>query len=219
MLVGASDVVPNSGTSENSFLSSALISYGKLSDRMIIWTIAINETELSVDLQQVLVLRMLTIRPSFISLASSTVCMALEEDKIIMFQSHAHRQSLPSVPMNSLASIKLMRHQLEDSHSDVITSLNVCPYLRLFVSSSRDGLIKVWSFENCLVSEIDLGVPLASVGFANDRGDLLVGLQLRISIINVEDYLPKEYCYLSRTCPHWDGKEKPIAFNPRLKFW
>ena len=77
----------------------------------------------------------------------------------------------------------------------------------------------MWSFNNELVSEINFGVPLSAVGFANPQGDLLVAVQLQVSMIRAADYLPAEYVEKSRECRHWDYKEKPVAFDPHSEFW
>lgn len=130
-----------------------------------------------------------------------------------------HLEEKTILQVINISSLEQLHHESQDSHTKTVTSLNVCSYLKLFVSSSRDGTIKVWSFDNQLVSEIDFGVPLTSVGFANDQGDLLVGLQLRISIIKAVDYLPDEYYELSKNCLHWDERERTIAFDPHLEFW
>jgi WD40 repeat protein len=220
MLIGASSITPNTYTRRdgNRFMQSALVSYGKVSDRLHIWAIVINEWELTLDLEVLLIVKMTAV-PRSIVLSGSTVCMAMEDNCLTMFKNRTIRRQSFTPQVVNIATMELIQHQTEDSHKDTVTSLNVCSYLKLFVSSSKDGTIKVWSFNNQMVSEIDFGEPLTSVGFANDQGDLLVGLQLRISIIKAADYLPEEYYQVSKNCPHWDERAKPVAFDPLLEFW
>ncbi len=121
--------------------------------------------------------------------------------------------------VESISNIKVLEPQEEEQHTKEVTSLSACPYLRLFVTSSKDGTIKVWSLKNQLVSDIDFGGTISSVGFANHRGDLLVGVQIALSIIRAEDYLPDHYREIATKCPYWDHKERPIQFDPHLEFW
>lgn len=218
-LVGASNVLTNTYTSEGSLIvQSGLISYGKISDRLHIWAIQINEAQFTVSLHLLLVVRM-TARPRFISFIHSTVCMALEDNQIVMFRTQSDDRTSFSVQVENIASVQLLEHQEEDEHTNNVTSLTACPCLKIFVSSSKDGTIKVWNTENQLMSDINFGVPLSSVGFANAKGDLLVGLQLQISIIHAVDYLPKQYWDISNNSTQWDYKERPISFDPHLEFW
>lgn len=221
MLVGASDLVTNmpaSSASGKVVTQSALISYGKISDRLHVWGVQLDEEQFTLGLQLLLVVKMTT-RPHHISLISSTACLAMENSQIIMFRTPFGSVKIHPMDIVSIGSIMLEEHMEEEDHTHDITSLNACPYLQLFVSSSKDGTIKVWSFDNQLVTEINFGVPLSAVGFANTQGDLLVALQLQISIVRAVDYLPPQYCELSTSCPHWDHKERPVAFDPQLEFW
>lgn len=220
MLVGASNVTPNTYTRSdgNRYMQSALVSYEQISDRLHIWAIVIDEKALTVKLEVLLTVKMTTV-PRFITLSGCTVCMVLEDNQLTMFRNRTIRRQSFTPHVVNITSMELLHHQIEDGHTNMVTSLNACSYLKLFVSSSWDGSIKVWSFDNHMVSEIDFGVPLTSVGFANDQGDLLVGLQLHISIIKAVDYLPDEYYEVSKHCQHWDKRERPIAFDPHLEFW
>ena len=220
MLVGASNVTPNTYSRSDSsrYMQSALVSYGKISDRLHIWAVVIDEKAFTLELEVLLIVKMTTV-PRYIVLSCSTVCMVLEDDQLRMFRNRTIRRQSFTPQVVNITSMELLRHQSEDGHTNTITSLNACSYLKLFVSSSVDGKIKVWSFDNQMVAEIDFGVPLSSVGFANDQGDLLVGLQLRISIVKAVDYLPDEYYEVSRNCPHFDYRERPVGFDPTSEFW
>ena len=121
--------------------------------------------------------------------------------------------------VESISTVEVLEHQEEEQHTKEVTSLSACPYLSIFVTSSKDGTIKVWNFDNQLVSDIDFGGTVSCVAFANNRGDLLVGVQIEVSIIRAEDYLPDHYRKKATKCPYWDHKERPIQFDPHLEFW
>lgn len=217
-LVGAYDLLTTTSTSNKSIVTeSALISYGKISDRLHVWAIQIQEERFTVSLQLLMVVK-LTVQPCFIALMNNTVCLVLDDGQVLMFKSQSKKRQI-STHVENLAGINLMKDQPEDRHAKEVTSLNACPYLQIFVTSSKDGFIKVWSSENQLMSEINFGVPVSSVGFANNQGDLLVGLQQHISITPAENYLPDYYAEISRSCTNWDYKEQPIPFDPNLEFW
>ena len=218
MLAGASDLITNTPTECEVPSQTALVSYGKVGDRFHVWGVRLDEEEFVVTLQLLLVVKMAT-RLRHISLMASTACVALDDNRVIMFRTLPEAGRPLPKDMVQIGSLMLEEHEEEEEHANEVTSLGACPYLQLFVSASRDGTVKLWSFDNWLVSEIDFGVALSAVAFANTQGDLLVSLQQQISIVRAVDYLPASYGELSRSCQHWDHKEKPVGFDPYLEFW
>ena len=191
----------------------ALVSYG--SDNMLnIWSLevkrgsqnAVLKIRVSINLEPC---------PIHIGLLHSTICLALADNRIVQLNispdSRYESQSFGALP--------LLTHQSEDDHTEAVTSLSSCSYLKLFATSSSDGHVKVWSTDNHLVSEIHFGASLASVGFANPRGDLLVGFQKHICIVEAENYLPAAYTDVGTEYPYSDGVEEPVPFDPDLEFW
>ncbi|XP_025070027.1 WD repeat-containing protein 97-like [Alligator sinensis] len=85
------------------------------------------------------------------------------------------------------------RHPPEDDPLDEITGLCCCPRLKLFASSSRDGSVKVWNRRNQLLRHLKLNTIPHSLAFANDHGDLLVGIERHLYRIQHSKYLPRSY--------------------------
>ncbi len=221
MMVGASEVIKNTYSKDkDSVFQSALLSYGRSDNRLHVWAIALNEESFTLSLHLLMSVKM-TAHPRFIALMRSTVCVALDTNDIVMFNtpSNGRRGSKILAFTESLDKMSLMHHQEEEEHNDNVTFLTVSSYLGLFASSSIDGMVKVWDTQNMLVSEMDFGEPVTSVGFANFKGDLLIGIRLHISMILAEDYLPDQYIQIVRDCPFWDLVENPLPFDPQLKFW
>lgn len=194
----------------------ALVSYG--SDNMLnVWCVQV-KTQVRLEL-----LMTVSIEPCPIhmGLLHSTLCLALADNRTVMLNvpSKSGKESRMLTPSQSLADLPLLIHQMEDDHTDKITSLSCISHLNFFVTSSNDGRVKIWSLENQLVSEIHFGPTLTSVCFANPKGDLLVGLLQDISIVQGEDCLPAAYLKIARSCLHQDDKEEPVPFDPGLKFW
>ena len=223
MLVGASDIIPNTyrRSDGNLCVQSALVSYGERTKQLCIWTVTVNEESLKLGLEILLIVNMSS-TPHFVALTGNTVCVAMgpaDANQLHMFRNRTIRKPFFVPQLVNFTSLGLLSHRSEDRHLKPITSLSTCPYLRLFVTSSKDGTIKIWDFDNHMISEIDFEMPLTSVTFANDRGDLLVALQLHISKVRAEDYLPSGYCPVVRNCPCWDDRETPVPFDPNLAFW
>ena len=213
-LVGSSDIL---NLSSDISLKSALASYGKSDDKINVWGIVINEEHNTFSLQLLLSIKMAS-KPQHMSLMGTRVCVSLDDDHIVMLITPSDRRtSVRPHGYTDVVSVRaLLKHQPEDEHSNKITSLTACSFLNIFVSCSNDGVVKAWNSENQLIAEMEFGTALSSVGFANSRGDLLVGLQQHISIIRTDDYLPDNYL---KSCPYWDLREKPMIFDPDLEFW
>ena len=190
----------------------ALVSYG--SDNMLsIWGLEVTKRTQNVVLK-IRASISLKLCPTHMGLLHSTLCLALSDNKIVQldFPPNSRYECL------SLDTLPLLTHQPEDDHTEEITSLSSCTRLKLFATSSSDGYVKVWGTDNHLVSEIHFGASLASVGFANPLGDLLVGFQKHICIVEAGNYLPAELVTEHPHCDH-DSVEEPITFDPELEFW
>ena len=194
----------------------ALVSYG--SDNMLnVWCVQV-KTQVRLELLMTVSVKPC---PAHMDLLHSTLCLALADNRTVMLNtlSKSGRETRMLAPSQSLASLPLLTHQMEDDHTDKITSLSCTSHLNLFVTSSNDGRVKIWSLENQLVTEIHFGPALTSVCFANPKGDLLVGLLQNISIVHGEDCLPAPYVKIAKSYLHQDDKEEPVPFDPGLEFW
>ena len=156
--------------------------------------------------------------PSQFAFLGTLLCITLEElNSVKMVDIAVQVKQISHLgPGFLFEDMSVLNHQTEDCHSDTIMSLSCCPYLRLFVTCSCDGHLKVWSTFNQLVSDIDFGYALTSVCFANARGDLLVGFLKHICMVQAKDYLPLIYLEQSKECHLIDRIEDPIVFNSDL---
>ncbi len=195
----------------------ALVSYGS-DERLNVWGLEIEGSPSSVVLKLLMTVTMDTC-PPHMEILQSTLCLALENNRLVSLvvsaDSPRHSgtvQRLSEVP-------GLLTHQLEDDHTDAITSLTSCPFLGLFVTTSRDGRAKIWNSSNQLVSELNLGSSLSSACFATAQGDLLVGFQEHISVVRAGDFLPGVYLEAAGRRGQCDHFEEPIPFDSDLKFW
>ncbi|KAJ2998130.1 WD repeat-containing protein 87 [Globomyces sp. JEL0801] len=81
--------------------------------------------------------------------------------------------------------------QVQEKH-DTGTMINIVANNngQLWAATYADKSVKVWDSKNNLIREIQFNQNLSSISFANDRGDLLVGLSNQISLVKIQDYLP-----------------------------
>jgi WD40 repeat protein len=156
-------------------------------------------------------------------LFSSLLCLSFPDNHIVMINTPKvqEQQDTRVIAMtHSFSKMSLLTHQAEDDHTSAIIALQCCPRLSLFATSGKDGYVKVWNKENHLVSEIEFGESLASVCFANSRGDLLVGFQKHVSLIQARDYLPEGVIDANyRDTLVEDCMEQPMTFDSDLEFW
>jgi WD40 repeat protein len=184
------------------------------------WSIRVNRKGDHVVLKMLTCIQMESV-PAHVSLLDTLLCVATTRNTVEMVDLSpelmgGHQN--PYLPQGLLFhSLPVMSHQREDRHSAAITSLSCCPQLRLFATTSLDGLLKVWSPSNSMVAEIDFGERLFTACFSNSRGDLLVGFQRQLCSVAASHYLPSSHLSLghSPSCL----LEEPIPFDPSLQFW
>ena len=216
----------------------SLVSFG--TDNLLnVWSLRVNDkTSGQVGLKIMIVVQMESV-PVQIGLLGTLMCVTTPKNSLEVLEvspelTAAYQNSyLPlGCPYHTLP---VLTHQREDRHTHTITSLTSSPQLCLLVTTSLDGLVKVWNSSNQLVAEIDFGEPLLSACFVNSRGDLLVGFQRRICRVSSSHYLPSHYPpshYLPshlHLSPHSQLSlghttssthiEQPIRFDSSLKFW
>ncbi|KAJ3410783.1 hypothetical protein HDV05_003248 [Chytridiales sp. JEL 0842] len=147
--------------------------------------------------------------PRMISLMENCVCLTADDFSLTMYTFNAVRCEWDSV----------QPHSRSDDHSDAITALTSIGKLGLFVTISRDSTLRVWDVYNTLVREIQFQEPLDSLCLASSRGDILIGIQNRIDIINYALYLPPGYIKTVQNM-EWVEKaaETPITFDESFDF-
>ena len=202
-------------------IQTALISYG--TDNMLnIWCLKLKRKgRITLKLQMSIHTEL---EPVHGKLFGSLLCLSFPDNRIVMMNTPRVQQRQDSrivATSHSFSKISLLTHQTEDDHIGSIISLQCSSKLNLFATSSKDGHVKIWNEENHLISEIDFGESLASVCFANSHGDLLVGFQKHVSLIQARDYLPEAIIKSNndRGTPLEDCIEQPMTFDPDLEFW
>ncbi|XP_075772709.1 WD repeat-containing protein 97 [Pelodiscus sinensis] len=98
-----------------------------------------------------------------------------------------------SILLYDLLAQTLQEHSPEDDPLDEITGLCCCPMLKLFASASRDGSVKIWTAQNQLLRHLKLNTIPESLAFANECGDLLLGVEQHLYHIHHSKYLPRPY--------------------------
>ena len=76
-----------------------------------------------------------------------------------------------------------------DSALDEIINIHGLERLNLFCTSHKSGLVKIWDHHKNLIKVIALNASLGGVYFLNDKGDLLVSLNLHFYLIRQEHVL------------------------------
>jgi WD40 repeat protein len=74
-------------------------------------------------------------------------------------------------------NVPIIGHSTEDDHADGITGMDVCPRLKIVATTGYDGIVKIWDINNELIQEMTFNSTLKGICFANERGDILIGLQ------------------------------------------
>ena len=197
----------------------SLVTYGNIEKILNIWAIDIIESNYTISLSRHHSIDMMDEIPQKILLTNVTICLALKDKQLIMLKVPDWLQNQYSIPSSELSKLSVMKHQNEDDHKNCITSLITCSYLQIIITSSNDGIIKIWNLENQLISDLDIAVTVSSIGIGCDNGDLLIGARNLISVLAAKEYLPCEFVNISKTCPKLDAVEEPIHFDPELEFW
>ncbi|XP_067872194.1 WD repeat-containing protein 97 isoform X2 [Heterodontus francisci] len=84
-------------------------------------------------------------------------------------------------------------HHPANDHEDEIIGLCACPELKIFASTSRGGILKIWDHNNQLLRIIHLKAVVDSISFCNDVGDLLLGIERNLYHMNSKEYLTQPY--------------------------
>ena len=75
-----------------------------------------------------------------------------------------------------------------DQHEKDLTSIECFLGVKLFLTSSYDGLVKVWNIKKQLIREVKFPDPISCVTFLNEQSDLLIGHLEKLSTIKSSDY-------------------------------
>ena len=203
-IAGSNDLITNHNT-------PALVTYGDRDKIIKIWSASIIKSSCSISLDLLFCINSIEQAPEKILLSSAVLCLVLKDNQLAMLK-------LTNKPQSQLFNSSLMKHSHKDDHRHRIHSLVMYSYLQIVITSSKDT-IKTWNLDNELLSNLDIGAPVSSVGLASDNGDLLIGTRNIITVLGAEEYLPRKLVTIAKTSPKRDLIEKSIPFNPDLEFW
>ncbi|XP_053386363.1 uncharacterized protein LOC123538280 isoform X11 [Mercenaria mercenaria] len=125
--------------------------------------------------------------------------------------------------MKYVLTARQMTHQEDEDHVAEMTSIDLCPFLNIVMTSGKDGFVKIWSGQNELIREMNFATPIYATCFANNRGDILVGYGTHICSISVANYLPldylKEVSSVTKSFIEDDVRELPVKFDNKSEPW
>ena len=154
--------------------------------------------------------------PTCIAIRNGNLALATTGNQLLVF--HIPKTDSSNTLLSRNYAFQPVTHIPEDAHTSKINSLDISQILDLIVTCGEDGRVKVWDMSCNLVSDINLGSPVTSVCFTKqDMVNILIGFRSQLCIIPAGKYLPSHYSN-SQEFLHI-VKEKPILFNPQLKFW
>ncbi|CAD5125281.1 DgyrCDS13526 [Dimorphilus gyrociliatus] len=79
---------------------------------------------------------------------------------------------------------KISRATFKPDHLTPVTSVDSCMKENIYLSSSIDGVLKIWLEEKVLITEINLETPLTASAFLNNFGDVLIGWKNHLFLIH-----------------------------------
>ncbi|XP_078518261.1 WD repeat-containing protein 87 [Lissotriton helveticus] len=134
---------------------------------------------------------------SHIRLIPQLVCAITEKNKIRFWHIN-----------ESLWTIGYMEQSFTESEeiqTSTIISFDFCPSLGLLLTGEEDGAIRIWDTKGILQAEFGINQGFSCTCFANQRGDLLIGLNRNIYLVSSLQYLPEE---LLQTLASKDDEEE-----------
>ena len=124
---------------------------------------------------------------------------------------------------NGISEYVKKQKSSDQKHEGTITGICYIKSLECFATSGLDGIVKFWDiYGSGPIRELNFGSSVYSLSFANDRGDLLVGIQDQICLVQIQDYLPLEYLnsLVTMELDFQDDNEEPqSSFDPNIDFW
>ncbi|XP_048578307.1 uncharacterized protein LOC5510818 isoform X2 [Nematostella vectensis] len=147
--------------------------------------------------------------PRELEMTGNTLCMAMEDHKVVMCRTDLDCGSAYGKKKN----FEFMMHSKDEGHTAAINGISSCPLLGLFATSSEDMSVRIWDMDNHLIRELNFDDTLCGVCFLNPRGDLLVGFQSHISLVTLTDYLPAPYLLKDEPI------EKHVQFDDHIQYW
>ncbi|XP_043547015.1 uncharacterized protein LOC122550351 [Chiloscyllium plagiosum] len=71
--------------------------------------------------------------------------------------------------------------------------LCACSELKIFASTCKAGIVKIWDHNNQLMRVLHLKAVADSISFCNDVGNILLGIEHNLYLMNSSEYLTQQY--------------------------
>ena len=102
------------------------------------------------------------------------------------------KDTLQNLNVSAICSIVLLYSEKMNEHDDEINGLDILYEHGLILSSSVEGMVKVWNSKKELIRSIKFNEEITQAMFLNDQADIVVGHGGQLSIIYAKDYQPFE---------------------------
>ena len=90
-------------------------------------------------------------------------------------------------PLHTIDFLETLRAQGLSHDSAKIISIVTTSNAKLWAANYNDSSLKVWDSKGVIIRDIQFNENVTCVSFANERGDLLVGLSNEINLIRMQD--------------------------------
>ncbi|EDV28980.1 uncharacterized protein TRIADDRAFT_52395 [Trichoplax adhaerens] len=102
--------------------------------------------------------------------------------------------------------------EVAPSHFNSVLCIDKCISRKVFLTSCKDGIIKVWDINACLISEITLDHTLLSVNFLPKQGDMLLGFKGHLFLIPATKIFQREIEDANQS-DHYSDSEVAVTDN------
>ncbi|KAJ3258953.1 hypothetical protein HK103_003094 [Boothiomyces macroporosus] len=143
--------------------------------------------------------------PRILCNMGNIICTTSDDATIHMFEYNLKRQEWRI----------LTGHAKSYDHTQIVTSICCSHALGVFMSISNDNSLRIWNHQNKMLREIHFQEPINGLCLANERADLLIGMENRIDVVKSSAYLPPAYLN-SRPELSKDKGEATLAFDDSL---
>ncbi|KAJ3313586.1 hypothetical protein HDV04_001803 [Boothiomyces sp. JEL0838] len=143
--------------------------------------------------------------PRILCNMGNIICTTSDDATIHMFEYNLKRQEWRI----------LTGHAKSYDHTQIVTSICCSHALGIFMSISNDNSLRIWNHQNKMLREIHFQEPINGLCLANERADLLIGMENRIDVVKSSTYLPPAYLN-SRPELSKDKGETTLAFDDSL---
>ncbi|KAJ3270544.1 hypothetical protein HDV01_007747 [Terramyces sp. JEL0728] len=143
--------------------------------------------------------------PRILCNMGNIVCTNSDDATIHMFEYNLKRQEWRI----------LTGHAKSYDHTQTVTAICSSPVLGIFMSISNDNSLRIWNHQNKMLREMHFQEPIKGLCLANERADLLIGMENRIDLVKSSTYLPPSHLS-SRPPLSKDKGETTLLFDDSL---